>query len=206
MRFGILADIHDAVTPLRAALARFREEGVEQVVSLGDAFETFKPGEAGPEVASLLREAGAVGVWGNHDVGLSHKIPDSVRDFSDPAMIEFTATLQPQVSIENCRFSHVEPWLNPTIIEELWHFDPVASSLDSAIRSFEAAPEQFLFIGHYHGWALTSTDGPIAWDGTEPLSFDSDKRYFVITADLLHGWSAVFDSARAELTPIRCNP
>ena len=47
MLIGILADIHDAVEPLKASLARFRELEVEQVVSLGDAFETFRPGEPG---------------------------------------------------------------------------------------------------------------------------------------------------------------
>ncbi len=56
MLIGIVADIHDAVDPLKAALAQFRELGVKQVVSLGDAFETFKRGEPGAEVALLLRE------------------------------------------------------------------------------------------------------------------------------------------------------
>lgn len=69
MRIGILADIHEAIELLQRALAKFRHCGVDLVFSLGDACDTFSPvGRAG-EVVALLREAGAVGVWSNHDVG-----------------------------------------------------------------------------------------------------------------------------------------
>jgi len=60
MLIGIVADIHDAVDPLRAALARFRDLDVEQVVSLGDAFETFKRGEPGADVALLPGHGGLI--------------------------------------------------------------------------------------------------------------------------------------------------
>jgi hypothetical protein len=204
MLVGILADIHDAVEPLKASLVRFRELGVEQVVLLGDAFETLRPGEPGPEVARLLREAGAVGVWGNHDVGLSHDIPEKVRKIADPALLDFTLTLRPQLTIDNCRFSHVEPWLNPTVIKELWHYDGQPESTEMAERSFNGVNEQFIFVGHYHCWAAMNLDGPLDWDGTEKISFASDQRYFVIMAPVVHGWSAVFDSNTAELYPILC--
>jgi hypothetical protein len=204
MLIGILADIHDAVEPLKAALVRFRELGVQQVVSLGDAFETFRPGEPGTEVAHLLREAGAIGVWGNHDVGLSHNISEKIREIADPALLDFSVLLQPQLTIDNCRFSHVEPWLNPKIVKELWHYDGVPESTARAARSFNAVSEQFIFVGHYHCWAATSLDGPIDWDGTEKISFSPDRRCFVLTAPVVYGWSAVFDSKNAELNPIWC--
>ena len=40
MKIGILADIHERVDPLRSALKTFRDNRVEQVVLLGDVFET----------------------------------------------------------------------------------------------------------------------------------------------------------------------
>ena len=204
MLIGLLADIHDAVEPLKDSLARFRELGVQQVVSLGDAFETYRPGEPGPEVARLLSEAGAIGVWGNHDVGLSHDIPDKVRKIADPALLEFTVTLQSQLIIDNCRFSHVEPWLNPSVIKELWHYDGQPETTEMAERSFDGVPEQFIFVGHYHCWVAMNLNGPLDWDGTEKISFAGDQRYFVIIAPVFSGWSAVFDSETAELTPILC--
>jgi hypothetical protein len=203
MRIGIVADIHDAVDPLRAALTRFRELDVEQVVSLGDAFETFKRGEPGAEVALLLHEHRAIGVWGNHDVGLSHNIPRDVRTQADPDLLQFTQTLKPQLVIDNCRFSHIEPWLDPTNIMELWHFDGTPNTTELASRSFAAVPEQFLIVGHYHCWAITSADDAVAWDGTEGISLSMDRRYLILTAPVVHGWSAVFDTTNGELTPIR---
>jgi len=41
LRIGIVSDIHDDVTTLRTALTALRREGVEQVVSLGDAFDSW---------------------------------------------------------------------------------------------------------------------------------------------------------------------
>jgi len=203
VRIGIVADIHDSVDALRATLDRFREAGVQKVVSLGDTFETFKKGDPGVEVARLLCQVGAIGVWGNHDVGLSHNVPDEVRKKADPTLLEFTETLQPQLVIDNCRFSHVEPWLDPTIIEDLWHFDGVPNTPDYARRSLDAVSEQFIFIGHYHCWGITNADEKVEWDATETISLSRNRRYVVLTAAVVHGWSAVFDSAKAELTPIR---
>jgi predicted phosphodiesterase len=80
MLIGIVTDIHDAVSPLRAALTALRRRGVEQVVTLGDAFDSYRRGEPGVEVASLLQEACAIGVWGNHDAGLSHRVSVQLRD------------------------------------------------------------------------------------------------------------------------------
>jgi predicted phosphodiesterase len=63
MLIGIVADIHDAVEPLRKALSLLRERGVERIVTLGDAFDSSQPGESGAKVASLLQDADAIGVW-----------------------------------------------------------------------------------------------------------------------------------------------
>ena len=83
MRIGIVADIHDAVEPLRVALRRFRELGVDQVVTLGDAFETIEPGSPGAQVGRVLAGDGAIGVWGNHDVGdgVAESVEDASRSF-----------------------------------------------------------------------------------------------------------------------------
>jgi len=200
---GIAADIHDAVDALKATLDRFREVGVQQIVSLGDTFETFKPGDPGAEVARLLRDAGAIGVWGNHDVGLSHEIPDEIQKEADPELLEFTQTLHPQLVVENCRFSHVEPWLDPTKIEDLWHFYDLPNRPDYAKRSLDAVPEQYLFVGHYHSWAIMGANEQIEWDANENISLFPGQRYVVLMAAVVHGWSAVFDSVSAELIPIR---
>jgi predicted phosphodiesterase len=79
MRIGIVADIHEAIEPLQRALAEFRSRQVDLVVSLGDACDTFSPVGRAAEVVALLQGAGAVGVWGNHDVGLCGGVTERLR-------------------------------------------------------------------------------------------------------------------------------
>ena len=64
MRIGLLADIHEDVEALEAAIARCREAGVDCLVTLGDIFET---GEHFADAVDLLRDADVSGVWGNHE-------------------------------------------------------------------------------------------------------------------------------------------
>jgi hypothetical protein len=205
MLIGIVADIHDAVTPLRTALARFREAGVEQVVTLGDAFEAPRRGEAGGVVAGILRDAGAIGVWGNHDAGLSGDVPDYMQREADPVLLAFASRLEPQIVVENCRFSHIEHWLNPATIEDLWHFDGMPDSLERASLSFNAVTERLLFMGHYHRWLVVSSDGTVRWDITQPLVLAPPDRHLVVLGAVVDGWCATFDSITATLTPIRCD-
>jgi hypothetical protein len=206
MRIGILADIHDAVGPLRAALAALRQARIEQVVTLGDAFDSFRPGEPGAEVARLLQESGAIGVWGNHDAGLSYEVSDPLRKSADPGLLQFAHRLQPQLALEGCRFSHIEPWRDPCRVEDLWAFDGVPDTDARAERSFEAVPERILFVGHFHFWlAMRRRGGRLEWDGIRPIKLDGPDRYLVVVGPVVDGWCAVFDTAQFELTPIRCS-
>ncbi|MFM2094362.1 MAG: hypothetical protein RIS70_1486, partial [Planctomycetota bacterium] len=64
MKLGLITDIHENVPALAAALRECRRSRVDRVVVLGDLFEY---GHHIEETCSLLAEARAVGVWGNHD-------------------------------------------------------------------------------------------------------------------------------------------
>lgn len=206
MRIGIVADIHDAVAPLERALALFRERGVDVVVTLGDAFESIRPGDPGVEVGRLLAEAGPVGVWGNHDVGVSDAVPESIRAIADPRLLEYAAALTPQRVVSGCRFCHIEPWKDARSLEDLWIFEGVPETGAQAQRSFDAVPERVLFIGHFHIWRVLRADGPVDWDGTRPLRLEVPARYLVLVAPVEEGWCATFDTATGELTPLRCAP
>ncbi len=67
MKLGLLADIHEHVEHLKTALHNFQNLGVDQIVVIGDVFDS---GKQIRETCRLLADAGAVGVWGNHDYGL----------------------------------------------------------------------------------------------------------------------------------------
>jgi predicted phosphodiesterase len=60
MRLGLLADIHEAVGPLGAAVRELERRGVESFVMLGDVLDA---GELADETVALLKELPGVGVW-----------------------------------------------------------------------------------------------------------------------------------------------
>jgi metallophosphoesterase superfamily enzyme len=206
VRIGIVADIHDAVDALARALRLLRERGVDQVVTLGDAFETCAPNEPGVDVARLLDEAGAIGVWGNHDFALSGDVPARVRSLADPEVLAFTSRLQPQLVIDGCRFSHIEPWKDPSRIEDLWEFDGVPTTSDRAERSFKAVPERVILIGHFHSRLVVSRQGQVDWNENMPLTLRRSEPHLVLFPAVLEGWCGTLDTARLELTAIRCAP
>jgi hypothetical protein len=203
VRIGIVADIHEAVEPLQRALTEFRRRGVDQVVSLGDACDTFsRAGRAG-EVAALLREARAVGVWGNHDFGLSYDVPEKLRQETAPDVLEYMATMQPYLVIAGCRFSHVEPWLDAHKVENLWYFDGPPDTPEKASRSWAAVPESRLFIGHFHRWLVMTEAGRVAWDGEGELALTA-LRHLIVVAPVFQGWCGIYNTSDALLTAVSC--
>ncbi len=203
MRIGILTDIHDDADRLAAALARMAQQRVEQIVVLGDTLTCMGDADIG-RVVRLLREADAIGVWGNHDSGLCYDVSDEVRCRVDPAVLDFMSTLQPHLELDDCFFSHVEPWLNPWDVSQLWYYDGPPDAAEKAIRSFAAVPNRFLFLGHFHRWLLMTPSGQVSWSGAEPIRLGDWDRCLVVIAPVFEGYCAVFDTNRTELLPLRC--
>ncbi|HEX4588829.1 MAG TPA: metallophosphoesterase family protein, partial [Gemmataceae bacterium] len=180
MNIGILADVHGAVDELRRALTEFHVRQVDVVVSLGDICDTYSPAGRAGDVVALLRGAGAVGVWGNHDVGLCLDVPEHLRRQVDPDVLGYMAGMEPQLAVAGCRFSHVEPWLDPRRVEDLWYFDGPPDMPAKVARSFAAAPERHLFVGHFHRWLVMSPSGRIVWDGEGPIVLGGQSRYLIV--------------------------
>ena len=130
MRIGIVTDIHDEVALLADALAALRAEGVDVIVSLGDTSDMHGKWQDVAGVAALLKAHGAVGVWGNHDHGLCRDVSDLAREKFPAETLAYMATMLPVMELAGCRFAHVETWLDPEKVEDLWCFvgrpeDPV---------------------------------------------------------------------------------
>ena len=196
MRLGILADIHEQIEFLRLALERFRRESVDRVVVLGDVAET---GDSLEETCSLLAEADAVGVWGNHDFGLCQPAGTPVRKKYSPDVLRFMRTLRPRLEIDGCLFTHVEPWLDTRDLKQLWHFDGPPNTLDKVARSFEAIPNRIMFTGHFHRWMIATQNRITDWTGDSPVKLDADFRYLILISALCDGRYATFDTDTLEL-------
>jgi hypothetical protein len=199
MRIGILADIHEAVPETQQALDLFRAARVEEVLVLGDVCAM---GRDLPPTVELLRQAGAVGVWGNHDFGLCRAPSGLLRRRHPPALLEYLATFAPRLERDGCHFSHVEPWLDPNDMMQLWYYEGVPDTPARAARSFAAVPHRALFVGHFHRWLAVTPAGVVPWEGDRPLRLEPGRRYLIVIHAVCRGHCAVLDTAAGELVPL----
>jgi hypothetical protein len=207
MRLGLVTDVHNHAAGLAAALAVFRERGVEQVVTIGDTCDAYARDTGAGEVAALLDACGAVGVWGNHDFTLCRDVSAEVRGRFPPAVLDVMARMQPRLTIEGCHFSHKESSVDPHDVAQLWDIgDGTLDLMERAVLAFGAVGSRWQFVGHYHRWWAATPEGPVDWAGPAPLCFEPGRRYFVVVAAVCHGWCGVLDIDRGELEPLRCGP
>lgn len=206
MLIGLVTDIHDHVEPLGRALELFCRRGVDLVLTLGDSCDAFTRHSRAAEVVALLRGANAVGVWGNHDVGLCHAVDDRARQRYPAPVLDFMATMKPRLVLEGCHFSHVGPSVDPYDAQALWSFDGDGppNFLGRAWRSFATVAERLVFVGHYHRWLAVTEEGIQDWRGERPLSLAGPRRYFVVVGAVFQGQCAVLDTERCELCPLAC--
>lgn len=204
MRIGLLADIHEQSAPLEQALGVLREAGMERLVLLGDVFDGFAEPDEAVRVTELLVEAGAIGVWGNHDFGLCYEVSDEVCRMYPPAVFPFTATLRPHLEIEDNLFCHLDAWRDPYEVADLWAFEGPPDTVEKARKSFVATKQQHVFMGHYHRWLAMTPDGPVSWTGDSVLNLEEDERYLVVIAPVYNGHCALLDTDHRTVEPISC--
>ena len=201
MRIGIITDIHDETAHLAEILATLRGEHVDAIVSLGDTSDLHGRWQDVGGVAALLQQYGVVGVWGNHDHGLCRDVSDDARAKFPADALDYMATMQPRLELGGCHFTHVEPWLNPESIEDLWCFSGRPEDDDRYPKSFAAFAHRVAFMGHCHRWLALTEGGRVEWDGTRPLPFEPGSRYLVVVAPAFNGAFAVVDTDRWILEP-----
>ena len=197
MKLGLITDIHEHIEHLQTALNRFQAECVDQVVVIGDV---FKMGERIEETCRLLAEAQAIGVWGNHDFGLCVEPKDEFRTKYGHIVIRFMTSLKPRLDVAGCHFTHVEPWLNPEDVMDLWYFEGPPNEPHKLDRIFNAVPNRLMFGGHYHSWLIVTPDGITDWNGHCPIHL-TEGRFFVVVGAICEGQYATFDTESSELVP-----
>jgi Calcineurin-like phosphoesterase superfamily domain len=202
MKLGLITDIHEQVADLALALDACDRHGVDRIICLGDVFET---GSALRETVALLAPRGIAGVWGNHDFGLcSHPsaLGSSCRERYAGPVLDYLATLRPSLEIEDCLFSHVQPWRDLNDVMGLWDIDGLPDDPEKTARNFDACTQRVMFIGHYHRWLLTTRDYLIPWDGRTPIRLTPPERYLAVIAAVCEGSCGVYDTQTGELIPL----
>jgi predicted phosphodiesterase len=205
MRLGLVADIHNDSDSLSRALAALNARCVDLLVTLGDTCDVFLPDNGIVEVATMLRERHAAGVWGNHDFVLCRNVDDRfLIRYAGTPVLDFMAGMLPTLVVGECHFSHLEPLGDPHDVAHLWSLkDKPFDFMELAALSFEAVEHRLLFIGHYHCWWAATPDGPLDWAGEKPLELAANRRYFVVVDAVLGGWCAWLDTDAGVLVPLR---
>ena len=196
MRLGLLADIHEAVEPLAAAVRELKARRVDAFVMLGDVLEA---GERVDETVALLAALPGAGVWGNHDLGLCGEIEPALRGQFTAATIDYFSRLTAWVDLDGSRFQHIDPHLDPSSFEDLWRF----TTDEERIAGFGRCSHTRVFAGHMHRWGLFTPERQVAWDGEETFRYEADERYLTLVHAVRDGWCGLVDSDRGELEPIR---
>jgi hypothetical protein len=179
-------------------LRRFRQEGVQQIVVLGDV--VFQMGSRLHETIALLAEAGAVGVWGNHDLGLCHEPDERFKKRYAGPVFDFMQTLHPRLELAGCLFTHGLPYYDATD-PVVYYLGERPETVEGQAMSFAASSHPAMFLGHFHRWLVASPTGLLAWDGKAPILLRPDERYLVVVAAVCDGWCAVFDTDSRVMTP-----
>ena len=197
MKLGILADIHEHVRELRRAIDVLRGLGAERFVVLGDVFET---GQRIEETVRLLREVGAVGVWGNHDLGLCHEPTAAVRA-RYAAVVGYMETLRPRLELAGCLFTHGLPCWDATD-PAVYYLGERPETPEGLAGAFGAPSHPVSFVGHFHRWLAATPEGLLPWDGRSSLQLQPGRRYLIVVGAVCDGLCALFDTEKSLLTPL----
>lgn len=198
MRIGILADIHEDILGLRNSLHRLKDFNVDQIVVLGDIFDT---GNLMDETVQLLDNSKVIGVFGNHDLGFCHEPDESVLCKYSNQVRHYMAQLTSRLQIEDFLFCHGLPHWDAT--------DPVIYYLAKGPEEegevhacFQSARCRIIFVGHFHRWFVATEHARLSWQGESPITLTSTNRFLVVVGAVCDGWCAVYDTATHLFTPI----
>ena len=196
MRWGLLADIHEAVEPLRAAVAKLTALRVEAFMILGDVLDH---GEYVEETVAALDGLPGLGVWGNHDFGMCGDVHEHVRRRFSARVLAYFGRLRPSVTVNGALFQHIDPHLDPERFEDLWAFPTPAERIAGLAQS----PHSRVFIGHLHSWGAFTPEQRLPWEGETPLHYEAGRRYLTVVHAVADGRCAVLDTDRDVLEPLR---
>lgn len=198
MLLGIITDIHEEIAFLDEAIHHLRSRNIDELIFLGDL---CNDGQHLNETCQRFQGLNYRGVWGNHDYGLCEDARLGKLTRYDAQVTKVAASLLPSIQIERLYCSHVEPWLDPEKIEDLWYLGGLPESTEHRDRIFANSSWDIAFAGHFHRWLWLTTDGISPWNGEHPLDLSTGRHYIIIDA-CFNGSCATFDTETKVLTPI----
>lgn len=151
MKLGIISDIHANLPALRVCLDWLDEEGVDEIICLGDVVGY---GPYPNECCDLLREREIVSVLGNHDGAITGDVLLKVFRKPNYSLLKWT---DKHITTQNRGYLRSFEY---TMTNDIWiaaHASPEHPErwtyLDSALtcrRILKNVDQDFVFVGHTH--------------------------------------------------------
>ena len=83
--------------------------------------------------------------------------------------------MKPRLEVAGCYFAHVEPWLDPENMLDLWYFDGPPDDAQKLARIFQAVSNRHIFAGHFHEWLIATPERILGWLGYNPIVLDPGR-------------------------------
>jgi putative phosphoesterase len=145
MKVGVVSDVHNNAVALRYALDRLR--GCELVISLGDLVSQYR---ATPEIMDLARDAGLLGIAGNHEKAILAPCGFPLRSKLTPDDLAYLEGLPTQLELEldgrALLAVHGSPWDDPNSMSCVY----VHEADREALSRLQAVPADIVLLGHTH--------------------------------------------------------
>jgi len=145
MKIGIVSDVHNNVTALTYALTHLADCDV--LLNLGDLVFEYR---VEPQIVELAKAAGLVGIVGNHEKAILLHPSSSVRDKTDPEILDYLKALPAQRTMSVKGFelliAHGAPWDDP----EDFRCAYVVEQNNAAMARMREHSADIILLGHTH--------------------------------------------------------
>ena len=165
MRVAVISDIHANLHALEAVLEAIDANPPDELWCLGDLVGY---GPRPNEVIALVRERAAIGLVGNHDLGVLGRLdldefsPDAAASaiWTQTVLLDehraYLESLSPEAKIDGAELYHASPR------DPVWEY---VITEESARAALEATVAPVVLVGHSHiALAITLVDGRLDGD------------------------------------------
>ena len=189
MRVGVVSDVHNNVEALTYAFEAL--SGCDVLLDLGDLVSQYR---VTPEILRLSRQAGALGILGNHEKSILAPCGSPMRSRLAPGDLAYLEGLPDQrdLTIDGRRLKvvHGSPWDDPLDINCTYVFERDWASMARLAET----PADVLLMGHTHIAMTARLDGLLAVNpGSCGEARDRERRLSFAELDFTAGTATVYE-------------